>query len=110
MATPIKFYLDEHIANAVAHGLRQRGIDVLTVDEAGLLGATDEEHLQRARTGVRVVVTQDADFLRIYAAGSEHAGLIVTRQETSIGSLIRFLVLVHGIYTAEEFVGRVEFL
>ncbi len=44
MAT-IKFYTDEHVAKVVANGRRQRGVDVLTVAEAGLLGASDEEHI-----------------------------------------------------------------
>lgn len=31
----ISFYLDEHIHRAVADGLRHRGVNVLTVQEAG---------------------------------------------------------------------------
>ncbi|MCP4113138.1 MAG: hypothetical protein GY749_47680 [Desulfobacteraceae bacterium] len=49
MKNRIKFYLDEHVSKAIAKGLRRRGIDVITVVEAGLLGATDEEHLERAK-------------------------------------------------------------
>jgi hypothetical protein len=37
----ISFYLDEHVARAVALGLRRRGIDVLTVQEAGSAGESD---------------------------------------------------------------------
>ena len=40
----IRYYLDEHVAEAVATGLRSRGIDVLTLSEAGMLGASDKEH------------------------------------------------------------------
>ena len=50
MRQPIKFYVDEHVATAVVKGLRQRGADVLTVLEASLRGASDEEHLARAQT------------------------------------------------------------
>jgi len=39
----IRFYLDEHVARAVALGPRRRGIDVLTVQEAGLAGENDED-------------------------------------------------------------------
>ena len=45
----VRFYTDEHVSKAVVIGLRQRGADVLTVSEAGLLGASDEEHLRKAR-------------------------------------------------------------
>ena len=31
----IKFYTDEHVSKAVVMGLRRRGVDVLTVPEAG---------------------------------------------------------------------------
>ena len=44
----IRFQLDEHIPHAVAEGRRRRGIDVLTANEAGLLGSPDVEHLARS--------------------------------------------------------------
>lgn len=45
MSTPVRYFTDEHVAKAVAGGLRKRGIDVLTIAEAGLLGADDEDLL-----------------------------------------------------------------
>lgn len=45
MARPVKFYTDEHVAFAVAAGLRQRGADVITIVDAGMLGAADVDHL-----------------------------------------------------------------
>ena len=36
MGQRIRFYTDEHVAKAVVPGLRQRGVDVLTVPEAGM--------------------------------------------------------------------------
>ena len=64
MGQKVRFYTDEHVAKAVVHGLRHRGVDVLTVPDTRLLSATDEEHLVRARTEGRVLFTQDPDFLR----------------------------------------------
>jgi len=49
MGDRIKYCTDEHVGRAVIRGLRQRGVDVLTVPEAGMLSASDEEHLERAR-------------------------------------------------------------
>lgn len=43
MSTPIRYFTDEHVATAIAKGLRKRGIDVLTVSEADLLGTDDED-------------------------------------------------------------------
>jgi hypothetical protein len=56
------------------------GVDVLTVPEAGLLGADDETHLAKAMSEGRVLYTQDEDFLRSHAAGVEHAGIVYARQ------------------------------
>src|SRR5689334_6819692 len=55
MGQKIRFYTDEHVARAVINGLRLRGVDVLTVAEAGMLSASDEEHLARARNEDRVI-------------------------------------------------------
>ena len=79
MRQPIKFYTDEHVGRAVVQGLRQRGADVLTAVEAGLLGATDVEHLSLAWAEGRVIITQNDDFLRLHAARFEHAGIIYAR-------------------------------
>lgn len=80
MAEQIRLYTDEHVPKAVVKGLRERGAEVLTVAEAGMLGASDEEHLAFARREGRTVFTQDDDFLRLHAAGIEHAGIVYTRQ------------------------------
>lgn len=110
MGQPVKFYTDEHVGRAVVRGLRQRGADVLTAPEAGLLGSSDEDHLQRARAEGRVIFTQDEDFLRLHAAGAAHAGIAYAPQGTSIGDIIRGLMLIHQLLEAEEMMGHVEYL
>jgi predicted nuclease of predicted toxin-antitoxin system len=110
MGSKVKFYTDEHVGKAIIKGLRERGADVLTVPEAGLLGAADEEHLKRALAEGRVLFTQDEDYLRLHAAGAEHAGIVYAHQGTPIGEIIRGLMLVHQVLDAEEMRGHVEFL
>ena len=51
MGPKVRCYPDEHGAEAVTHGLRQRGVDGLTVGDASMRGAADEE--QRAWAGPR---------------------------------------------------------
>jgi predicted nuclease of predicted toxin-antitoxin system len=58
----VKFYLDEHIPKGVVEGLRRRGLDVLTVQEAGRSGDSDEKQLAFAAREGRVLVTFDDDF------------------------------------------------
>jgi hypothetical protein len=105
-----RFLSDEHIPNAVAHGLRARGIDVSTVAEAGQLGASDVALLGFARTGGRILITADADLLRLHAAAVPHAGILFTPPDAAIGLLIGGAMLIAEVLSAEEMVNRVEFL
>src|SRR5262245_13116608 len=109
MEQPVKFYTDEHVGRAVVRGLRQRGVDVLTVPEAGLLGATDEEHLERVRVEGRSIFTRDDDFLKLHAAGHDHAGIAFAPRDMSVGDVIRGLMLIYQLLDADDMPGHVEF-
>jgi hypothetical protein len=107
----IQFHLDEHIHSGIAAGLRGHGIDVTTAAESGLIEADDAAHLLFAQQTQRVIVTHDEDFLAIHANGVEHAGIAYSHQlKYSIGELLRMLLLLHECYSAEEMLGRIEFL
>lgn len=110
MAERITFYLDEHVPRAVAEGLRRRGVDVLTTQEAGLLEAGDEQHLAVALRDGRIIFTQDADFLRLHAAGRPHGGIVYAPQHTAIGAIVRSLMLIHDVLDPEDMAGHVEFI
>ena len=110
MAERIKFYTDEHVAKAVVAGLRRRGVDVLTAPEAGLHPAEDERHLKLAVQQSRVIFTQDADFLRLHAAGVQHEGLVYAPQHTPVGQILRGLMLIYEVLSPEEMRNHVEFL
>ena len=110
MAVQIKLYLDEHVHSAVRDGLRRRGIDVLTAQEANMRGAIDEEHLSLALSQGRVILTQDADFLRLHAAGTVHSGIIYAPQKTPVGTIIRGVMLIVEVLDAGEIEGQIEFI
>lgn len=110
MTERIKLYTDEHVSRALVKGPRQRGVDVLTVIEAGMLGASDEEHLAYALKEERILFSQDDDFLRLHAAGAAHAGLVYARQQIPLGEAILGLMLVHELMTPDEMRGHVEFI
>ncbi len=110
MAERVNFYLDEHVPRAVASGLRRRGVDVLTLQEAGMLGAEDEAHLVLATQQGRVIFTQDADFLRLHATGIEHAGIVYVPQHTPVGYILRGLMLIYEVLEPEDMKNRLEFL
>jgi hypothetical protein len=95
------FLTDEHIPNAVAHGLRARGIDASTAGEAGRLGASDAALLDSARTEGRVLITADPDHLRLHAAGVPHAGILLVPPDAAIGLLIGGAMLIAEVLSAE---------
>jgi hypothetical protein len=111
LPSPIRFHLDEHVSPAVATGLRRRGIDVTTAQEAGLGGADDSEHLAFALRERRVIVTHDRHFPQRHAQGERHAGIAYCyQQKYSIGELVRALLLVRDCLSAEEMHGTLEYL
>jgi uncharacterized protein with PIN domain len=106
----IRFYLDEHIPNAVAEGLRRRGVDVLTVQEAGRSGLSDPEQLAFALSEQRMVITMDSDFLILASHGITHAGIAYAGPNRSIGEMIGSVMLLYDVLTQNEIINHVEFL
>jgi predicted nuclease of predicted toxin-antitoxin system len=106
----IRFHLDQHVSNAIARGLRARGMDVSTTAEAGLQDAPDDEQLAYILDVNRVIFTQDDDFLRIHSSAQEHPGIIYSKQGTrTVGEIIRFLQLVNDCLDPEDMRNRVEY-
>jgi hypothetical protein len=94
MARAICFHLDENCDPRIAAGLRLYGINLTTSIEAGLLRASDEDQLRFAAGQGRVIVTRDADFLRLDAAGTVYSRIAYWRPGgRPLGELIRMLVL-----------------
>ena len=59
----------------------------------------------------RVLVTRDADFLRLQAQGLSHCGVAYRRQGSgTIGDMVLGLLLIREVYTPAEMRNRVEFL
>ena len=75
-------YLDECINRHLAERLRRRGFVVTSALEAGMLGATDDEHFRFAARQGLVILTHDRRcFQRLHRAaqgqGGGHPGIIV---------------------------------
>ena len=85
MARP-SFLTDEHIPNAVAIGLRARGVDASTAAEAKQL---------------------DPDHLRLHANGVPHAGILFAPPDATIGLLIGGAMLVAEVMSPDEMLDRV---
>lgn len=106
----LAFYMDEHVPSAVSQGLRMRGVDVLTAQDAGMRGAADKDHLALAVHEERTIFTQDTDVLRLHASDHAHAGIVYAPQGTPTGAIVRSLVLIHEVLRPEQMAGRLEFV
>jgi predicted nuclease of predicted toxin-antitoxin system len=111
MTDRIRFHLDEHVDPDVARAWQRYGIDVTTTVSAGLRSQSDMAQLNFAWREQRVLVTHDADFLRLADQGVPHAGLAYgVRVSRSLGEMIRSLILIYEVLTSEEMANRVEYL
>jgi hypothetical protein len=102
--------MDQHVPSAVTVGLQRRGVDVLTAQKAEMCPAPDYQHLDLALKESRVTFTQDADFLRMHAAGVEHSGMVYAPQGTPVGEIIRGLMLIYEVLDPSEMMNHVEFI
>ena len=113
----VRLYVDEDACeHAVIHGLRARGIDLLTTLEAGQAGTTDQDQLGFAVEQGRTIYTFNVgDFARLHRdwlqQGRDHRGIVVIPdQRYSIGEKIGRLARLVTTLTAEEMVNRMEYL
>jgi Domain of unknown function (DUF5615) len=107
--------MDEQVQSAITNGLRQRGVDVLTVQEDGRDGLSDPDVLNRSTELRRTVFARDGDFLSEAAnrqrAGDLFRGVIYAHQtRVPVGDCIRELELLAGVLDGEEIVNRVIYL
>ncbi len=98
----LTFLLDEDISYTVAAGLRQRGVDAISVHEVGRANKriSDEDQLSYAAADERVLVSYNrADFQTLDAQwrteGRTHAGILWCAERSiprsAIGDLVRAL-------------------
>ncbi len=108
----IALYTDEHINGGIIRGLRQRGVDVLTVVEDGMAGSPDPLVLDRALALGRAVFTHDADYLREahrrLQSGEPFAGVIYAHATgPSIGKCIDDLELIAKVTNPDDLLNAI---
>jgi len=110
----LRYFTDEDIYGTVAIALRKSGLDAVSTPEVGRLGESDESQLAWASENGRVLITFNvAHFANLHrtwlAQGNHHSGIVVSSQR-SIGDLLRRLLLLADVVSAEEMADRLEFL
>jgi hypothetical protein len=95
----LRIFTDEHIDKAVVEQLRQRGIDVLRCEDAGMKSTDDSILLEYATQNGFVLLSMDRDVTRLAAQwateGKHHGGIFYApmaqfKGQAGIGSIVRF--------------------
>lgn len=107
--------MDEQVPKPITTGLRQRGVDVLTVQEDGRKSYPDPLLVDRATELGRVIFSQDEDLpieaYRRQAEGINFSGVIYARQsQVSIGDCVRDLELIAKASEPIDCTNRVHYL
>ncbi len=111
----LSLYMDEHIHKAITEGLRQRNVDVSTVQQDGRSGFPDVVLLDRAIELQRVMFSQDQDFLieaqRRQSEGVPFSGVIFARQSrVDIGTCVNDLEMIAKALDIADFANWVQYL
>ena len=94
----LKAYADEHVMSAIVQALRQRGMDVVTVQQRQGEGTDDAEALVEALRDSRIMLTNDTDFLVLAAQHARRGELFApvffwTQQSRRrVGEIVRGII------------------
>ena len=111
----IPLYLDEDAQRAsLVRALRARHIDVLTANEAGMIGVSDAAQLAFSTAQERTIFTFNrGDFVQLHTASLHqsrtHAGIIVSNQ-LEIGVITLRLLKLLDTRTSADMRDWLEFL
>ena len=112
----LKFFADEHIANAIVDQLRRREIDVLRCVDVGMEASADIKLLEYATENGFALLSMDDDVTRLHTEWVEnekdHGGIFYAPMaqfmgEHGIGPIVRFCSewsdrIENGMGTLEE--------
>ncbi|CUS02664.2 conserved protein of unknown function [Candidatus Promineifilum breve] len=113
----MKFLADENFNNRIIRGLLRRmdSLDLVRVQDLAIAAAADPTVLAWAAAEERVLLTHDKRTMPYYALsridkGELLTGVIVVDPELAIGGVIDDLLIIATCSTADDWVGRIEYL
>ena len=111
----LKAYADEHVVFGLVQALRQRGMDVIRVQDRGREQTDDAELLDEALHDERVMLTNDVDFLALAAQRAAQQQRFAPiffwpQQRRSIGQLVRSIIREASRYDYDSACSQVFFL
>ena len=113
----IRLAADEDLDNHIVRGLRHRlpTVDIVRVQDAGLISAPDQKVLAWAAEAGRVLATHDASTMTAVAysrieSGTPMPGVIIIPQWAPIGRVIEDLLMVVECSATADWENQVRFL
>ena len=113
----LRFAADENLDNRIIRGLLLRlpELDVLRIQDAGLIGAEDPEVLEWAARESRILVTHDVATITGYAydriqRGLAMPGVFEVRSTAAIGVAIDDLSLIIEVSEPGEWEGQILYI
>jgi len=113
----LRFLADENFNNQIVRGILQRNpnVDIVRVQDMGLIEADDPTVLEWAAQQGRVVLTHDVATMTNFAydrmqAGLAMPGLFEVSRRVSVGLAIEEILLIAECSLEGEWEGQVRFL
>jgi hypothetical protein len=115
--TGLRLLSDEDVPGSIVRGLRSRhpGLDIVRVQEVGLMQTPDPDILAWATREGRLIVTRDVNTMSAYALervalGLPMLGVFVIPERMPVGQAIRELEIIALASSPDEWRDRVAFL
>jgi hypothetical protein len=113
----IRFLADSDLREAIVTGLRAQepAIDFMTANQANLFGRKDPFVLEFAANQGRILVSHDRRTMpghlsaRLRSGGTS-PGVLIARQEDSVGPIVEALLLIWSDATPEEWADQIRYL
>lgn len=112
-----KFLADENFNNQIVRGILRQNpdIDIVRVQDVGLIGASDPDVLSWAAQEERINLTHDVATMITFAydriqAGLPMPGLFEVKRRVPVGLVIEEIVLIAECSLDGEWEGQVRFL
>ena len=113
----IRFAADENLSSKIVRGLRRHhpGLDIKTLQEAGLSGSNDIDVLDWSARENRILLTHDVSTLTKHAyarveSGLSMPGVFEVPQSLSVGVAIEDILLLAECSLDDEWAGQVRYL
>jgi hypothetical protein len=113
----LRLAIDEDFNNRILRGLLRRKpeLDIVRVQDAGILGRGDAEVLEWAATENRILLTHDVTTMKRHvderiAAGLPMPGVFELSQSVPIGQAIEDILLLAECSLEHEWEGQIRFL